>query len=315
MKRFFKIGLVLMVGMIFQLSLAAAENTIPAPPEGNLRYSITVTKFNNEANWSGKWSLGDGMQTSMTNILQKSGWFIVLGDGEMRKEAMKEQDFVASGRTTQGKKSAKIGRMTPAQLLVRGSVTHVQNNTGSGGGGLSFKGFSIGGSAGQAEMNVTIYLVDSETGQVKASTDIIGKSDRQAFTLGYHGSALGGLGGNAGGQRQDNVGKALEDAVGQAVIYLIEQLEGIAWEGSVVLVKGDKIIINRGSREGVAVGREFRVGGVEELVDPDTGEVLDSEMTEVGRIKVTKVKEKIAYCAPVTDAGSMQKGMSVFPVE
>ena len=315
MNRFMGIGMFFLVLFGLQAGLVCAENTIPAPPEGNLRYSITVTKFANEANWSGKWSLGDGMETSMTNILQKSGWFIVLGDSEMRGEAMKEQDFAASGRTAQGKKSAKIGRMTPAQLLVRGSITHVQNDTGSGGGGLSFKGFSIGGSAGQAEMNVTIYLMDSETGQVKASTDIIGKSDRQAFTLGYHGGALGGLGGNLGGQRQDNVGKALEDAVGQAVVYLIGQLEGIPWEGSVILVKGDKIVINRGEREGVTVGRQFRVGGVEELVDPDTGEVLDSEMTEAGQIEVTSVKEKIAYCAPVTGAENIKKGMTVFTME
>ena len=114
---------------------------------------------------------------------------------------------------------------------------------------------------------------------------------------------------------KDNVGKALEDAVGQAVVFLINQLESIPWEGSVVLVKGDKVIINRGSREGVAVGRTFKVGAVEELVDPDTGEVLDSEMTEVGTIKVTKTKEKIAYCAPISGAGKIQKGMSVFPMD
>ena len=315
MKRVFAILLLLMTMILQQAVSVSAENTIPAPPEGNLRYSITVSKFANEANWQGRWSLGDGMETAMTNILQKSGWFIVLGDSEMRQEAMKEQDFVASGRTVQGKKSAQMGRMTPAQLLVRGSITHVQDDTQSGGGGLSFKGFSIGGSAGHAEMNVTIYLVDSETGQVRASTDIIGNSGKQAFSLGYHGSALGGLGGNVGGQQKDNMGKALEDAVGQAVVFLIEQLEGIPWEGSVVLVKGDNVIINRGSREGVQVGREFRVGGVEELVDPDTGEVLDSDMTEVGRIKVTKVKEKIAYCAPLAGAENMQKGMTVFPVD
>ncbi len=162
-------------------------------------------------------------------------------------------------------------------------------------------------------MNITIYLVDSETGQVRASTDVVGVSGKRGFTVGYHGSALGGLGGNFGGQQSDNVGKAMEDAVGQAVLFLIDQLGSIAWEGSVMLVKGDKIIINRGSREGVEVGRQFKVGGVEELVDPDTGEVLDSEMTEVGIIKVTKVKEKIAYCAPVSGSG-MQKGMSVFPM-
>ncbi len=293
MKRTFLSGLCFGFVMLFIGTLAGAESIIPAPPTGNLRYSITVTKFKNEAGWSGHWNVGDGMKTSMTNLLHKSGWFIVLGDGDMREEAMKEQDFVASGRTAGGKKAAKIGRMTPAQLLVRGSITHVQDNTSSGGGGFSFQGISIGGSAGNAEMNITIYLVDSETGQVRASTDVTGVSGKKGFSVGYHGSALGGLGGNLGGQKSDNVGKAMEDAVGQAVLFLINQLGSIAWEGSVVLVKGDKVIINRGSREGVEVGRQFKVGGVEELVDPDTGEVLDSEMTEVGTIKVTKVKEKL----------------------
>jgi len=314
MKQSILAGLTLIFVLILPVSWAAAENTIPAPPAGNLRYSITVTEFKNEAGWSGRWSVGDGMKTVMTNLLYESGWFIVLGDGEMRKAAMAEQDFAASGRTAQGKKTAKIGRMTPAQLLVRGSITHVQDDTGSGGGGLSFQGFSIGGSAGKAEMNVTIYLVDSETGQVKASTDVVGVSGKKGFSVGYHGGALGGLGGNFGGAEKDNVGKALEDAVGQAVLFLIEQLDGIAWEGSVVLVKGDKIVINRGSREGVEVGRQFNVGSVEELVDPDTGEVLDSEMTVVASIKVTKTKEKISYCAPVSGSG-IAKGMSIFPMD
>jgi len=305
-------GLCLAVVMLLPLNSVVAETTIPAPPAGNLRYSITVTEFRNEAGWHGRWDVGNGMQTIMTNLLYESGWFIVLGDSAMRNAAMDEQDFAASGRTAQGKKTAKIGRMTPAQLLVRGSITHVQNDTGSGSGGLSFQGFSIGGSAGEAEMNVTIYLVDSETGQVRASTDVVGKSGRKGFRVGYHGGALGGLGGNFGGGKKDNVGKAMEDAVGQAVMFLIDQLEGISWEGSVLMVKGDKIIINRGSREGVAVGMEFKVGAIDELVDPDTGEVLDSEMTQVGTITIIKTKEKIAYGVPMSGAGAMQKGMSVF---
>ena len=311
----FRLILLLLIVLLMLGNLAQAENSIPAPPDGNLRYSITVAKFKNEAGWHGQWDIGDGFATIMTNMLHKSGWFIVLGDPEMRGAAMGEQDLAASGRTAKGKKSAKIGRMTPAQLLVRGSITHVQNDTGSGGGGLSFAGISIGGSAGKAEMNITIYLVDSETGQVKASTDIVGTSGKKGFNIGYHGSDLGGLTGAFGGQKKDNVGKAAEDAVGQAVQYLIEQLESIPWEASVLMTKGDKIIINRGNREGVTVGTTFRVGGVEELVDPDTGEVLDSEMIEVGTIKVTKIKEKIAYCAPVSSGSEIKKGMSVFTME
>lgn len=310
----FRITLVFILVAIMSQNLQA-ENTISAPPEGNLRYSITVSKFKNESGWHGQWNLGNGFETIMTNILQQSGWFIVLGDSGMRKEAMAEQDLAASGRTATGKKSAKMGRMTPAQLLVRGSVTHVQNDTAGGGGGINFGGFSIGGSGGKAEINITIYLVDSETGQVKASKDIVGTSGKKGFTIGYHGSDLGGLTGSGGGQKTDNMGKAAEDAVGQAVQFLIQQLDSIPWEGSVVLVKEGKIIINRGSREGITVGTEFKVGGVEELVDPDTGEVLDSEMTEVGTIKVNRVKEKIAYCTPLSGGENVKKGMTIFAVK
>ncbi len=305
------VGFVLM-GMLFQASLIQAdENTIPAPPEGNLRYSVMVKKFKNESNWRGRHDLGTGMTTIMTGMLHESGWFITLGDEEMRKAAMKEQDFAASGRTAKGKKSAKMGRMTPAQLMVRGSITHVQE-VGSKKGGLNFMGVSVGGDTGSAEINFTIYLINTETGQVVASTRVVGKSGRKGYRLGYTGSDLGGLRGFFGGKDKDNVGKAAEDAIGQAVQFLVKQLETIAWEGTVMLAKGSKIIINRGSRDGVTVGKKFQVGEVEELVDPDTGEVLDSEMTKVATLEVTKVKEKIAYTKALDGGSAVKKGMTVF---
>ena len=286
------------------LALAAAQ------AEGNLRYSITVTKFPNEAGWSGQWDVGDGFTTIMTDALQQNGKFIVLGDSEMRGEAMKEQDLAASGRMAGGAKAPQVGRMTPAQLLVRGSITHVQDDTTGGSGGLSFKGISIGGSKGKAEVNITIYLVDSETGQVKASQKVVGQAGRRGLGVGYSGSALGGLGGDIEGFKKDNVGKACEDAVVQCVEFLEKQLESIAWEGSIVLAGADKLVINRGSREGVAAGMKFKVGSTEELVDPDTGEVLDVEIKTLGTTEVTEAKEKIAYCTPVAGA---EKGMSVLP--
>ena len=288
------------------LGLAAAQ------AEGNLRYSITVTKFANEAGWSGRWDVGDGFTTIMTDALQQNGKFIVLGDSEMRQEAMKEQDLAASGRMAGGNKAPQVGRMTPAQLLVRGSITHVQDETTGGSGGLNFRGISIGGSKGKAEVNITIYLVDSETGQVKASQKVVGQAGRRGLGVGYHGSALGGLGGNLEGFQKDNVGKACEDAVVQCVEFLEKQLESIPWEASIMLAGADKLVINRGTREGVSVGQKFQVGSTEELVDPDTGEVLDVEMKTLGTTQVTEAKEKIAYCTPVEGA---EKGMSVLPAK
>lgn len=300
MKFTFKTLAVLGAAGMLSMSVAQAE--------GNLRYSITVSKFPNESGWSGQWEVGDGFATILTDALQQNGKFIVLGDSEMRQEAMAEQDLAASGRMAGGKKAPQVGRMTPAQLLVRGSVTHVQNDTTGGGGGISFRGFRVGGSGGKAEVNITIYLVDSETGQVKASQKVVGQAGRRSLGVGYYGGALGGLGGDMEGFKKDNVGKACEDAVVQCVEFLEKQLEDIPWEGSVMLANESKVVINRGTREGVEAGMKFQVGSAEELVDEDTGEVLDVELTTIGTIEVTEAKEKIANCTPLKGA---EKGMTV----
>ncbi len=297
-------------------ALAALASASVFADGGNLRYSIMVNKFENKANWRGQWELGDAWGTILTDQLVQSGKFIVLGEADMRGAAMQEQDLAASGRTAGGKKAPKTGRMTPAQLLVKGAITHVQETKG-GSGGFSLgkgilSGVSIGGSAGGAEINITIYVCDSATGQVKASKSVIGKSGKRGIGIGYHGSKLGGLTGDLEGFEKDNMGQACTDAVAQTVEFLVAQLESIPWEGTVSLVKPDKLLINRGSREGVAVGMKFDVGKVEEIVDDDTGEVLDSEMTKVGTVVVTEVKEKIAYTTPLEGA---EKGMGVHPAK
>jgi len=297
--------------VLFSSVVIAEESVIEAPPKGNLRYTIMVEEFTNEASWSGGYSIGEGMSTAMTNILNKSGWFVVLAEKEMRNAAMKEQDFATSGRAATGKKTPQMGRITTAQLLVKGSITHVQE-TGSQAGKINFMGVSLGGSGGDAEINLTIYLIDTTTGQVVASKDIVGNSGSSGYSIGYSGTDLGGLTGAFGGKNKDNVQKAVEDASGQITNYLISQLENIPWEATVIMSKQGKIIINRGERDGIEVGKLFNAGEVEDLIDPDTGELLDSEMSIVGAIEVTKVKKKVAYCKQVEGDGTISKGMSVF---
>jgi curli biogenesis system outer membrane secretion channel CsgG len=301
--------------MAAALVMAAGVTGAAEEAKGNLRYSITVSKFENKAGWSGQWDLGDAFGTIMTDALNGSGRFIVLGEKDMRAEAMAEQDLVDSGRMAGGKKAPKKGFMTPAQLLVKGDITHVQDSTTGGGGGLNFKGISIGGDKDTAEINATIYIVDSRTGQVKASTKVVGKAGRKGMRLGYFGSKLGGLTGDMGGFKKDNVGKATEDAIAQAVEFLTKQLEKIPWEGSVASVKEDKIIINRGSREGVTEGQAFVVGTVEELTDDDTGEVLDRSVKKIATLKAVTVKEKVTICEATDGGKKIEKGMSVMPGE
>ena len=76
--------------------------------------------------------------------------------------------------------------------------------------------------------------------------------------------------------------------------------------------KPEKLIINRGTRDGVSVGIKFDICKVEEVVDDDTGEVIDSSMTKLGTVTVTEVKEKVAYTTPLEGA---EKGMGVHPAK
>ena len=120
--------------MIFAIALlgapigqAKAEKAGEA--KGNLRYTIMVSKFENKSRWSGRWHLGNAFGTIMTDALMASGSFVVLGEADMRKTAMQEQDLATTGRMKKGKKTPKIGQITPAQLLVKGIITHVENDT------------------------------------------------------------------------------------------------------------------------------------------------------------------------------------------
>ncbi len=300
-----------MKGMLRLLMLIAVVMALPVHAEeavGGLRYSITVTKFENRASWVSQWSLGDAWDTVLTDMLNQTGRFIVLGETDMRGAALDEQDFAASGRTAGGKKAPVTGQMTPAQLLVKGVITHAQG-TGSKGGGIRVKGFKIGGGGGEGEVNATVYIVDSTTGQVIASKSVVGTHKRSSMDVGY---STGSWGAAFGGDESDNVGLAIQDACAEAVAFMLEQLPNISWTGSVVLVKGDKVYLNRGAREGVTVGQSFTVGDVEVIRDPDTGEVLDESMTEIARLSVNQVKEKLSIASVTSgSASSIAKGMTV----
>jgi curli biogenesis system outer membrane secretion channel CsgG len=289
--------------------LFSASALFAADSGGGLRYSISVTQFDNDAGWSGQWDIGEAWGTVLTDMLSQTGKFIVVGEKDMRKEALDEQDFAASGRTAGGAKAPVTGQMTPAQLLVKGKITHVEETTGGGGGGISIGGVRVGGRGGKGEVNATIYVVDSTTGQVVASKSVVGVSTRKGLSVGYSGA---GWAGDLAGFQSDNVGKALEAACSEAVDFIVKQLPGIPWTGSVVQVAKDKVYINRGTREGVSVGDSFVVGDAEVIRDPDTGEVLDTTVEEVATLQVAEVREKLAICTVKSGkAASVRKGMGV----
>ena len=95
--------------IILVLILVAVVPASAVAASGGLRYSITVSRFDNQSGWHGQWDLGDAWGTVLTDLLNQTGKFIVLGEPDMRNAAMNEQDLAAAGRTAGGR--LQVGRV------------------------------------------------------------------------------------------------------------------------------------------------------------------------------------------------------------
>lgn len=274
---------------------------------GGLRFTIVVDKFENKS--GSDRLIGDEWATQLTSALHESGHFIVVAQDDMQLNALKEQLRGLSGVTTQGRKTAARGQMTPAQLLVKGVITHFQQGTSNQDGGLGVGRFRVNAGRKKTEIRATLQMIDASTGALVAAKSFTGVTQGRAISLGAqqeNGS------GNLNMGQDDNVPAALEKAIAEIIPWMVAQLPSVAWRGSVVRVAAGRVIINRGSREGVAVGDEFVAGESEILRDPDTGEVLDEVLQERARLRVEQVGDRTATCSIVNGtAGQLVVGMAV----
>jgi len=164
-------------------------------------------------------------------------------------------------------------------------------------------GVRLGGGKSRAHMAVVIDLIDTTSGTVIASQRMEGKAEG-------HGSA-GGLSMpmmpgnvNMGTQKHTPLNKAMQVCIDNTVYFIDAELAKQPWRSTVVKADESGIIIRGGGEDGMQAGYEFNVYRPgSELRDPTTGELLDTEMQKVGRISVTKVKEKIAYATPLMGQG------------
>ena len=286
-----KVTIQILIGIVLCVfALGISSPPIASAAESGLKYTIVVSKFENRSNWSGRFNLGDAYGAVLIDILNQTGKFVVLAENDMRSAAAKE--------------GSSNARLIPAQLLVKGVITHAQS-TGGQTGGLAVGGIVLGGSNAKSEINITMYVVEAGTGRVVASKSVIGKAEKGGILIGGRGAVFN----NYGAQ---NLGKAVEDAATQAVNWMVGQLPQVKWTGRVVMNANGNIYINRGTREGVVVGQTFSVGSAEVLRDPTTGEVLDEIVQEVAVIKVISVKEKISICEVTMGNGeAITTGMHV----
>jgi curli biogenesis system outer membrane secretion channel CsgG len=138
--------------------------------------------------WGGQ--VGRDMADMLANELMGTKKFSVV-ERQKINAVIAEQNLAASGRVRKGS-GASTGQLTGAQYLVTGTVTSYSEDVASTGGGLSFKGISLGGSKGKAYIAVDLRVIDTTTGEVVDSRTVEANSSKGGLRLGFYKNGLGG---------------------------------------------------------------------------------------------------------------------------
>jgi len=276
----------LCVCLVVILGLAFAGQSEAAQA---LKKTVAVFDFQNDSGYTSYGNLGQDLSMQLSDALVQSGQFIVLSRKDL-DVVMAEQDLAASDRFAKSK-TAQIGKIIPAQILIKGRVTEFEEKTAGGGQGVSFKGFSIGGKKSSAHMAVIIQLVDSTTGEIIDSKRVDGEAKSGGLSIGYSGS----IDINSSNFKKTPLGEAVQMVIDRAVVYVAGKAGDVPWQGKVVTVKDGLVFVNSGENAGMTQGKMLSIlREGEALIDPDTGINLGSDATEIARVEIADVQEKFS---------------------
>lgn len=229
-----------------------------------------------------------------------------------KMQAQQQQDALK-----QAAGAVQAAKLVGAQYLVYASVvewTPDKSKKSVGGGGVGVGGgglgtlFALAGaiSKSEAEVAMNFRIVDAQTGEVKWQLDERATAGKWGFGLG--GGAVGGSGGGmvAGGmQEKTPINYAVKACINKAIYRIAETLKNQPWRGAVIKEGADgKVYVNAGKDAGLQPGMVLTASSVgEELKDPVTGEVLDSETKPAGKVTITDVRDRIAIGTLNADQG------------
>jgi len=271
----------------------SANEDFGLPPYNGVKHAIAVLPPKYTAVVTFTNDLSQNIGSMLESALFDTNRFIVV-DRDRIDDTLLEQDLQSSGRAAGASDVAQTGLIRSAKYLTEVEITDVEGSESGQSGGVSIGGFRIGGSGGKASITTIVKVIDSTTGEIVAKERVIGKAGRKGLNIGYAASSWGA---DLGGFTKTPIGEAAYDNVVQATRFLAEQFEDFSLEGAVVMVSGERIIINRGANFNIGTGQQFVIREKGELlIDPTTGEVLERiEGPVKSKVEVTKVSDKISY--------------------
>jgi curli biogenesis system outer membrane secretion channel CsgG len=199
-----------------KLMLSALVLLLLALPAMAEKPSVGVAEFRNETSagwWSG--GVGNDLASMLTNELASTEKFKIVERAKLG-HVLQEQDLAESGRVER-KSAARVGKLTGAKYLVMGTVSAYDEKTAGGGGGLSFRGVSVGGKKDEAYIAIDLRVVDTTTGEVAYTRTV----EARSTSYGVHGGVYrGGFGGNLGKYENTPAGKAIRACLIEITDYL-----------------------------------------------------------------------------------------------
>lgn len=198
-------AIVMVSGLIIAGSAYAASKPVVGIAE--FKKSVAV-------NWWGG-EVGKDMADMLANELMGTKKFKVV-ERQKLGAVIAEQDLAASGRIRKGT-GAKTGDLTGAQYLVTGTVSSYEESTAGTGGGLSFKGITVGGNRGKAYIAIDLRVINTSTGEVIDSRTVEANSSKSGLNLGFF---KNGLGGNVNTKKKTPAMKAVRAVIMEISDYL-----------------------------------------------------------------------------------------------
>ena len=266
---------------------------------------VAVVGFKNEADYfrNQEWgNIGGGLSEKLVDALIETGKFVIL-ERQAFADILAEHNLGHLGDV----EPTVAGRLTSAQALIRGVITNVDGINAQKG-GLRLGGIKIGGKNQKVTVGINIRIIDTITGQILESKTVEGSAKMRGFSI-QQGSDEGFTMNNS-----HPIGKAVKDAIDQAVVEIAAGMEKIPWQGSISRVSGRQIIVNAGYQENVETGLTLRVfeRGAE-IIDKDTNESLGHLDEEIGIVRIVRVEPRFSI-AEIIEGRGFAAGNIVRPV-
>jgi curli biogenesis system outer membrane secretion channel CsgG len=237
----------------------------------------------------------------LTTTLINTQRFVVLERHQLQA-VLGEQDFSASGRVNPETAAAQ-GRVIGAQAMITGDITgYAYSQQAIGGNTLNLiRGLNTNAARVTAQVVIDLRMIDAATGEVLGSASGTGKASATgvAADLTVGDRRLG-----TGGAWTTPLGNASRQAIDRAVEALLAAMPRVPWSAKIADVRGDAVIINAGSDDGMRPGMILEVYQVDPaVVDPDTGRNLGAPELLLGSIRIESVQPRFATTSVLTGTG------------